>query len=322
MSREDRDCYIDAAADATVECVRDFAAAAGGVTSPSSNLFNLTLLVPQLNPELDVYDRRMLLSLTWAVVKGMVSDLGLRTRLLIQGSGSYGAVPLSIAGLRRHFEADMGVSAAAWGGSEAMAAKLGVSDMEDPAGVADEDECVVVVSPTNAAGMPVVADCMQMVERVGRSRPIILLNPRLTDVPSAAGVMGAGGRAGRVAFLANMSYPFYMRLLYDTGTLYPLRGILFRRHREKWQLWSPEGVEAFRKIETEFDELPDSSQITDALATDRRVRRLQIAKRTGLDSILAGNFPATIAIVAIALAGIAYCALDLLQIFRSADVIL
>jgi Domain of unknown function (DUF1995) len=314
MPREDRDCYIIAAADAAVACVRDFGAAQSGGDGTGmrpNNVFNLTLQVPQLNPELDVYDRRMLMTLTWAVVTGMVSELGLRTRVLIQGTGRYGAVPLSIAGLRRHLEADMGVSSEAWGGEEAMAAKLGVSEMEDPRGVADEDNCIIVISPTNAAGMPVVEDCMRMVERVGRERPIFLINPRLADVPSAAGVMSTGGRASRIAFLESMENPFYLRLLYDSGTMYPLRGILFHRHGEQWQIWAPEGVESFRKVGTEFATRPNSSQITDALSTDRRERRLATAKSSGIDTVLAENIPATVAAIAIAAAGFAYYTLVL-----------
>jgi hypothetical protein len=40
---------------------------------------------------------------------------------------------------------------------------------------------------------------IRMVERAGPSRPIICINPRLADVPSASGVMQVVGRSARIS---------------------------------------------------------------------------------------------------------------------------
>lgn len=285
--------YISAAANATVRYIEDFRKGLVG------NVCSVNLLPPQLNTELDVYDRRFLLSLAWALVNALVHETSLRTKVLIQGPGKYGAVPLSISGLRRNFEADRAVSAEAWGGEEVMDAKLQVGALEDPEGVNDEDEAIIALAPTNASGMPVINDVMDMVDRVGRSRPIILINPRLSDVPSAAGVMQVHGRAERTDFMSAVSFTFYLRLLFDAGTQYPLRAILCRQYPEPWQLWRPNADDTYNEI-AEFDALPTSSEMSDALNSDRRSRQKAEMEDDGLDVLLVEN-PGVVAVLLAAL---------------------
>lgn len=275
MPKGDRYVYIDHAVAAAVDFITDLQNSqtryqTSDTESAQFNVCALTLLLPELNPSLDVYDRRFLLSLVWALVLRVAFDHRKRVRVLIQGTGSFGAIPLSIAGLRRTFEADLLVSEEGLGGHDAVSSVLRVGDLEDPASVEDEDEVFVVVSPTNATGVAVITDLMKFVSRVGTTRPVICINPRLEDVPSAAGVMGTSGRDQRIQFIRRIHNPFYLRLLYSSGTMYPLRGILYHRHRSPWQIWRhfvQDDTASYEKI-ADFQSHPDSSDITDAFAAD------------------------------------------------------
>jgi hypothetical protein len=309
MSQDDRSVYISAATDAVLDFVDDLRSGlrAPRYDHPYSNVCIVSVLVPQLNPELDVYDRRFLLSLTWSLVKGLINECKLPSRVLIQGTGKYGAVPLSVSGLRRQFEADMLASVDLWGGVDIMRSQLRVGDLEDPAGIDEKDEAIVVVSPTNATGMPVIDDVIRMVERAGPSRPIICINPRLADVPSASGVMQVVGRSARISFLDCLDHAFCLRLLYDAGTMYPLRGILFRRHGHPWQVYNPDELTENYWLVAEFEVRPDVNAVSDALAADRRRRRRRLSKPAGIDTVVSQNLTTSVvALLSIALAALAY----------------
>jgi hypothetical protein len=309
MSQEDRSVYISAATEAVLDFVNDLRSGPRSAKSarPYSNVCIVNVIVPQLNPELDVYDRRFLLSLTWSLVKGLINVSKLSSRVLVQGAGKYGAVPLSVSGLRRQFEADMMASVDLWGGVDIMRSQLRVADLEDPAGIDETDEAIVVVSPTNAAGMPVIDDMIHMVERAGPSRPIICINPRLADVPSASGVMQVAGRSGRNRFLDCLDHAFCLRLLYDAGTMYPLRGILFRRHGHPWQVYHPDELTENYRLVAEFEVRPDVNAVSDALAADRRRHRRRLSEPAGLDIVITQNLTTSVVmLLSIALAALVY----------------
>lgn len=207
MPKEKRDVYLRAVAEATAKYLSDLKP---GTSAPVAQV---TLLVPQLNPELDVYDRRFLLSLTWAVLDVTAFSCRLRSRVLIQGTGAFGAIPLSISGLRKNFDADLKVSEGAWAANTIRSGAL-----ENPDDLDDDDEIIIVVSPTNGVSIPVTDSLTDMVTRA-KGRPVILLNPRLADVPSHSGVMQVSGRAERIRFLEAIDNIFYLRLLFSAGTV-------------------------------------------------------------------------------------------------------
>lgn len=317
MPKEDRDVYISDAVDAAMDFLRQFDdKRSGHVTGTSetilSNVCALTLLLPELNPDLDVYDRRFLLNLTWALISRVAFQEGRKCRVLVQGAGIYGAVPLSIAGLRRTFEADLELSTEGWGGRDAVESVLRVGEIENPASVENDDDVFVVISPTNATGMPVIGDLISMMSRVGSSRPVICINPRLTDIPSSSGVMGTIGREDRIQFTQSMQNPFYFRLLYDAGTMYPLRGILYHRHEGPWQVWRHSynnGNESYDKI-AEFTFKPSAPQITDAFTADAYKRQISSDSAGSLDSVLVNNISVTLGVSAVVVALFAYHALS------------
>lgn len=208
MPVDQRDIYLRAVAAATATYLSELQPGAS-----STPMAQVTVLLPQLNPELDTFDRRFVLQLTWAVLDIAASSCCLRTRVLIQGTGAFGAIPLSVAGLRRNFDADLEMSREAWPDSAIRSGFL-----ENPNDLDDDDEIIIVVSPTNAVSIPVIDNLVDMVARA-RGRPVILLNPRLADVPSHSGVMQVSGRAERIRFLESIEDIFYLRLLFNAGTV-------------------------------------------------------------------------------------------------------
>lgn len=235
------------------------------ISTVDAPIAQLTLLVPQLNPALDVYDRRFLLQLTWAVARG-AAEAKLRTRVLIQGRRKFGAVPLSVAGLRRDFDADLVLSALDW------PTVLRSGELEEEDDVDEEDDVFVVVSPTNAVSIPVINAVIDLVHRA-QGRPVILVNPRLEDVPSHSGVMQVSGRRDRLRFLDSIQRLLYFRLLYSPGARYPPRGILFRGFPTAWQVWRAIDVDTDYTLILEQDTRPSSAQISAAFKKDAFQRR-------------------------------------------------
>jgi adenylate kinase len=72
------------------------------------------------------------------------------------------------------------------------------------------------------------------VEAAGKS--VILINPVLKDIPGAAGVMGISGREGRMKFAESFEPVYHFRLLYVSGTFYPIKGALRKTFAGKWQV--------------------------------------------------------------------------------------
>lgn len=288
-----RDIYLSAAAEATAAYLSTFQ------PGPSrTGVAQINLNVPQLNPELDIYDRRFLLQLTWAVIDVTAASCRLRTRVLVQGARAFGAIPLSIAGLRRNLDADVELSRDAW--PEQM---IRTGDLEDPNDLADDDQIIVVISPTNAVSMPVINSMIQMVERA-RGRPVIILNPRLGDVPSHSGVMQVAGRADRIRFLECITDIFYLRLLFKPGTNFPLRGILFRSFPGPWQLWLPEDSDTKYSLVLTAPNRPSSSEITSALKAYKYTRQKEMLKHaeasgsvTTIESLLTSPFSIAIVVL-------------------------
>lgn len=212
MPEEDRQTYIVAAA----------AAFRTYLESPSaSSRGRVQLRVPQLDPSSDVYCRRFLLSLTWALVRVAAVQSGLRTRILVQKPGDfYGGLPLSVAGLARFLAADWRVSKDDWPEDMVRLGEMGRDER-----IADDDKVLIVVSPTNAISMPVVEDLQRLSVEAG-DRRVVLINPRLEDVPSHSGVMQVSGRKERLQLLDSFQDIFTCRLLYQSAKVRPLHSLI------------------------------------------------------------------------------------------------
>jgi adenylate kinase len=54
--------------------------------------------------------------------------------------------------------------------------------------VQEEDDMFIITAPQNAVGNCIIDDLKAMVNAAG-NRPVIIVNPRLKDVPGSGGVM-------------------------------------------------------------------------------------------------------------------------------------
>jgi hypothetical protein len=194
---------------------------------------SITLLLPDLNPELDIYDRRFLLRLVWDVVALLVLERQQRVKVLVQGpSVSGGGLPLAVAGLLRYLNEDYQLSQESWNGKLATHVSIGtLEECED-----GQEDTFVVITPTNAVSTPITERLEQLTQKY-TDKSFLLINPSLKDVPSTNGVMQVRGRKERMEFLQTFEDVFYLRPLYKTGTLYPIQGILLRKYPSPWQVW-------------------------------------------------------------------------------------
>ena len=81
--------------------------------------------------------------------------------------------------------------------------------------------------------------CVQVKAAEEQSKPVILINPILKDLPGAGGVMGIRGRDVRLAFEDSFVVAYHFRLLYFSGFIYPIMGALRFSFGEKWQVRTP-----------------------------------------------------------------------------------
>eukprot|EP00871_Galdieria_phlegrea_P006057 jgi/Galph1/939/GphlegSOOS_G5646.1 len=186
---------------------------------PGANLrTSITLLLPDLNPALDIYDRRFLLRMVWGVVSHLVLKENQRVRIAVQSPMGGSGLPLAVAGLLRYLNADYLESSNVWNGK--LHSHVSISTVDYCISTPVEEDCFVIVTPTNAVSAPVIEQIMQLTDRY-KSKSIILINPNLQDVPSTGGIMQVQGRKERIEFLNSFHCIFYLRPLYKTGTLYP-----------------------------------------------------------------------------------------------------
>ncbi|KAA8496874.1 Adenylate kinase 5, chloroplastic [Porphyridium purpureum] len=282
MSAHERAFYTDTMNTALVTAIDDVRQ--GKVNgSTCKNVMSATVLLPELNPALDIYDRRFLIKVIWDLVMRLADDRALTVQMMTQSATQFGGLPLSVAGLQKTLAADIRASSESW--SEGLRTRVRLADL-GPEHVTDDVDVFIFVSPTNAQGAPVVEQVMSTVERIGSERPILLINPRLGEVPSHSGVMQVQGRRERLDFVGQIPRAFVMELLYKSGTWYPLRGILFRAYPGDFELWKRwqditvlgAGVQAEKIMREEFELLhtwpasspPSRTEISDHIQNASR----------------------------------------------------
>lgn len=272
-SREIREYFYEDVRCATIRAVED------GCTR-----LKIEINIPELNPDMDVYRIGTLMELIRVIALTFADD-GKRVKVCVQGSMGEGVLvgmPLQLAGTRNILEF------MDWGDYDAKGTFINIGSIGAKE-VTDQDDMFILLAPQNAVGNCIIDDLQAMSEAAG-SRPVILVNPRLKDMPSSGGVMQTIGRDKRMEFAASFSNCYYFRLLYKMGTQYPIVGALRMCYPYPYDLYkridTEYGKEKYVSIAT-FTEKPTSEQINDAFSG--RLRKKE-STPTGLWGLLSGIF--------------------------------
>ncbi|CAM8920882.1 unnamed protein product [Rhodiola kirilowii] len=176
--------------------------------------------IPELNPEMDVYRIGTLMELVRVIALSFADD-GKRVKVCVQGSmgdGALAGMPLQLAGTRKILEfMDWGEYGAK--GTFINIGAIGANEVDE------EDDAFILVAPQNAVGNCIIGDLQAMTTAAGK-RPVILINPRLQDLPGSSGIMQTMGRDKRLEYAASFEICYFFRLLYYAGTQYPIMGAL------------------------------------------------------------------------------------------------
>lgn len=132
-------------------------------------------------------------------------------------------------------------------------------------------DMVVVLCGGNIVGRIVVAEVGVLMEKVREVKGAVgvLVNCEGLRVKAGEGVREKGVvEKGR--FLDSVDWVFFMRLLYLAGSLYPVRGILWKEFPGCFEVWKKrEDEEGFVLLKRFGKERPEASEISEAFELDR-----------------------------------------------------
>ena len=120
-----------------------------------------------------------------------------------------------------------------WGSAEEFVrlGNLGTAE------VADDVDAFVIIAPQNVTGhsvLPLLEEMTTEAEKSGKT--IIIVNAKLGDIPSSAGIMGVRGRQGRQDYIKTFHTAYYFRLLYIGSGPYPIMGALRHTCGGPWEV--------------------------------------------------------------------------------------
>ncbi|XP_038890385.1 adenylate kinase 5, chloroplastic isoform X2 [Benincasa hispida] len=272
-SREIRKYFYDDVLEATKRAVQ------GGRTR-----LKVEINIPELNPEMDVYRIGTLMELIRTIALSFADD-GRRIKVCIQGSmgeGALSGMPLQLAGTRRILEyMDWGDYGAL--GTFVKIGSIGAKEVDQ------QDDMFILVAPQNAVGNCIIDDMKAMTDAAG-DRPVILVNPRLKDLPGSSGIMQTMGREKRLEYAASFEICYFFRLLYYAGTQYPIMGALRMSYPYGYELYKrvdePSGKERYIEL-SKYPNRPSTDDINDAF---QGIKRNEVKKSSGIWGFLSGIF--------------------------------
>ncbi|KAK4391498.1 Adenylate kinase, chloroplastic [Sesamum angolense] len=217
--------------------------------------------IPELNPEMDVYRIGTLMELVRILALSFADD-GKRVKVCVQGSmgeGALAGMPLQLAGSRKILEF------MDWGDDGAIGTFINIGSIGGKE-VEEQDDMFILVAPQNAVGNCIIDDLRAMTDAAGH-RPVILVNPRLKDLPGSSGIMQTMGREKRLEYAASFEICYSFRLLYYAGTQYPIMGALRMSYPYDYELYKR--VDESPKKEkyvllSKFPKRPSGEEINDA----------------------------------------------------------
>ncbi|XP_009775736.1 adenylate kinase 5, chloroplastic [Nicotiana tabacum] len=249
-SREIREYFYTDVLQATQRAVND-----------GKTRLKIEISIPELNPATDVYRIGTLMELIRVLALSFADD-GKRVKVCVQGSmgeGALAGMPLQLAGSRKILEY------MDWGDYGALGTFVNIGSIGGKE-VEKQDDLFILVAPQNAVGNCIIDDMRAMTDAAG-SRPVILVNPKLKDLPGSSGIMQTMGRDKRLEYAASFEICYHFRLLYYAGTQYPIMGALRMSYPYPYELYkrvdeSP-GKEKYVALAT-FASRPSIDEMNDA----------------------------------------------------------
>lgn len=272
-SREIRKYFYDDVLQATQRAVND-----------GKTLLKVEINIPELNPEMDVYRIGTLMELVRDIALSFADD-GKHVKVCVQGSMGVGALagmPLQLAGTRKILEF------MDWGDYGAMGTFINIGSIGAKE-VEEQDDIFLLVAPQNAVGNCIIDDLKAMTDAAG-NRPVILINPRLKDLPASSGIMQTMGRDKRLEYAASFENCYFFRLLYYAGTQYPIMGAIRMSYPYRYELYKrvsePYGKERYTMLAT-FTKRPTVDEINDTFEGKPRDK---VKQASGFWGFLSGIF--------------------------------
>eukprot|EP00596_Hydrurales_sp_CCMP1899_P005921 CAMPEP_0119045992 /NCGR_PEP_ID=MMETSP1177-20130426/43738_1 /TAXON_ID=2985 /ORGANISM="Ochromonas sp, Strain CCMP1899" /LENGTH=214 /DNA_ID=CAMNT_0007018535 /DNA_START=719 /DNA_END=1360 /DNA_ORIENTATION=- len=207
---------------------------------PNRSRMQVKVNFPEVNPAFDTYRVGTILEMVRQIVLTLTIQEGKRVRVCIQqsmGLGIFTGLPMSLSGMRQILE---GMD---WGTTLTTEERAQQGDVKNPRKealirfgcigadqVAEDDDVVIIIAPQNTVNGELVTLLDDMCKSA-KGRPIILINPKLGDQPSANDVMQIRGRAERKIIENSFQDIFTVRLLYPSngGYMYPIRGMVVKK---------------------------------------------------------------------------------------------
>ncbi|GAX24099.1 hypothetical protein FisN_9Hh351 [Fistulifera solaris] len=206
-----------------------------------SNRMQVISMFPETNPSMDSYRIGTILEMVRAVAIRLAEE-NLRVKVCVQesmGVGIFTGVPKQLSGVAKLLqmmdwqskegEQNEGMIGdyVRFGGVAAQHVTNTIQK-EDGTIVQHQDDVFLVIAPQSMVGTETsIHPLLQaMVQAVG-DRPIVLINPDLTDKPSAAGQQSVRGRQERIDFANSFETIFQFQNIYVSGTSYfPILGAI------------------------------------------------------------------------------------------------
>ncbi|KAK4431821.1 Adenylate kinase, chloroplastic [Sesamum alatum] len=249
-SREIRKYFYEDVLQATQRAIKD-----------GKTRLKVEISIPELNPEMDVYRIGTLMELVRILALSFADD-GKRVKVCVQGSmgeGALAGMPLQLAGSRKILEF------MDWGEDGAMGTFIKIGSIGGKE-VEEQDDMFILVAPQNAVGNCIIDDLRAMTDAAGH-RPVILINPRLKDLPGSSGIMQTMGRDKRLEYAASFEICYSFRLLYYAGTQYPIMGALRMSYPYEYELYKRVDESPKKEkyvILSKFVKRPSGEEINDA----------------------------------------------------------
>lgn len=205
-----------------------------------SNRMQITCLFPELNTGMDAYRVGTLLEMARALTMTLAEE-NLRVRVCVQGSmgvGIFTAIPKQLSGVasllqRMDWQSGEGEENEGMVGTYVNFGGVGKEHVVN-AGVdrrgnkIEQDDVFIIICPQSMVGQDtsIYGPLSEMVAAAG-DRPVILLNPDLTDKISSNGQQSVRGRSERLAFQNSFESIYHFQCTYVSGTSYfPIFGAL------------------------------------------------------------------------------------------------